>query len=269
MSSFSEHSIIKLHDEEWYHQQKVAGKVVAECLQSSKDLVLSAKSVNLLDIEELCYNIILKHDCTPTFYQYKGAGPSPFPGKICLSVNRELVHGIPRDYVLQDGDVVKVDLGATYKSAIADAAITVIRGKAKDPKHIELVEVTKKSLDNAISFIQLGKQVGCIGNAIHHVIKKTRFGLITNYGGHGIGGVDDTGKVRPHASPFIHNKAQSNQGVRIQAGMSFAIEPLVCLGEAKTSVLTDGWTVACPDICAHFEHTIFMTDSGPEIMTKL
>src|SRR5690606_3552949 len=136
-----------------------------------------------------------------------------------------------RDYEIQEGDVVKVDLGATFNGAIADAAITVIKGKARNVKHIELVNACKEALENAIAQISLGKQIGVIGNAINRVAKKYRFHNIIEYGGHGIAETKDHIGI-PHAEPFICNKAQPNTGVRFQAGMSIAIEPQFLLNES-------------------------------------
>jgi methionyl aminopeptidase len=186
-----------------------------------------------------------------------------FPSAICTSVNKQLVHGIATDYVLQNGDVVKFDLGATYEGAIADAAATTIYGNANSLQHIELIEVCRKALYKGIEAIKVDKNIGCIGYAISkHVANTSRFGLVTTYGGHGL----DYNKA--HSSPFIANKSQPTDGIKIQPGLTLAIEPMLVIGEPKTKVDTkDGWTIWVPGIGAHWEHTIFVHADHTEIIT--
>lgn len=257
MPSFSETSVIRLKDQNWFDRQKVAGQCVARCLKTSKEIIDSHRSnTSLKYIEEVCLEIMKSMDCSPTFFGYKG-----FPGAICASVNTQLVHGIPTEYQLQDGDVVKIDLGATYKGAIADAAITSIYGSPKSSEHPKLIQTCKLALDNAIKMVALGKRLGVIGSAIHYVNRSTRYGLITNYGGHGI---DEN---TPHAPPFVANKAQTLSGIRLQPGMTLAIEPMMVIGEATTRTASDGWTVITPGVGAHFEHTIFIAQDKVHVMT--
>ncbi len=260
LPSFSEINFIKLKDEHWLARQKVAGQCVAKCLTHSKELIeTQTPNLSLKDIEAECLKIIQDMKCTPTFLGYKG-----FPGAICISVNKQLVHGIPSDYILKSGDVVKVDLGATYQGAIADAAITIIYGQAKSSNDLLLVETCREALDAAIKAVSVGKRLGCIGNAIHHVVKRTPFKLITDYGGHGL---DEN---IPHAQPFVANKALQNSGVRIQPGMTLAIEPMLVLGfDTKTWVSPDGWTVNSNGIGVHFEHSIYVTETDVKILTSL
>lgn len=248
---------IKLKDSSWFERQKIAGRTVARCLSLAREMIQTQDNLSLKEIERACLDVMNKQDCTPTFLNYKNS----FPGAICTSVNKQLVHGIPTDYQIQDGDVVKVDLGCTYKGAIGDAAITVIKGTPKSPKHIELSLTCQRALEKAIQAVAIGKQLGIIGYAIHHATKSTGFGLITNYGGHGL---DEN---KPHAQPFVYNKSQPNVGVRIQPGMTLAIEPMLVLGSPETRVLNDGWTVVTPEIGVHFEHTIFVSEDQIHIMT--
>jgi methionyl aminopeptidase len=258
--SFSDLTLVKLKDEHWLARQKVAGQCVAKCLARSRELIeAQTPNLTLKDLEAECLQIILSMKCTPTFLGYKG-----FPGVICASINTQLVHGIPSEYVLQPGDVVKVDLGATYQGAIADAAITAIYGAPKSPDHLLLVESCRDALANGIKAVAVGKRIGAIGNAIQHVVKRTRFGLITDYGGHGL---DEN---TPHAEPFVANKALQTSGVRIQPGMTLAIEPMVVLGsDTRSWVSSDGWTVNTNTIGAHFEHTIYVSASGVQVLTQL
>lgn len=258
-----ENQLIILRDNDFLEKLRIAGKCTAMCLKTARDIILDTKEPNLLFIESECINVMKTFGCSATFLNYKG-----FPGAICTSVNTEMVHGIPRSYIIQEGDVVKIDLGSTYEGAIADAAITVIKGNAKDKKHVELVNTCKLALDTSINMIQVGKRLGCIGSSIHRTCKNTSFGLITNYGGHGISCTEDN-KGIPHAQPFVSNKANTNDGVRLQNGMVLAIEPMLTMSDTNTRVLDDGWTVVTKDISAHFEHTIFVHNNKAEVLTKI
>ena len=249
---------VKLKDEEYFEKLKHSGLVVAKCLSHFKKLVdAKTPNLNLLDIEAECGKIIAEDNCTPTFKDYKG-----FPGLVCLSVNRALVHGIPKDYVLKEGDVVTLDLGATTEcGVIADAAVSAIYGEPKDYRHPLMLRYCKESLQKGIEAIQVGNQLGCIGAAIHHYTKSSGFKLITDYGGHGID------RFKPHAQPFVHNKAQRNDGIRIHPGLSIAIEPMLAIGSNKTKKLADKWTVVTKEVGCHFEHSIFVKEDGAHIMT--
>lgn len=257
--SFQNHDLINLKDRFWLERQTVAGKCVAGILKTLNQMVIEkTPNLSLRDMEAEAIRQLAEVKCTATFKGYKG-----FPGAICLSVNKQLVHGIPTDYILQEGDVIKFDLGATYKGTIADAAATAIYGKPKSSQHAELVTICKGALDHAIKSIQIGKQLGCIGYAIHkYVTSKSRFGLVTSYGGHGID--EDT----PHASPFVSNKAKQNEGPRIQEGLSIAIEPMVVIGDNGTKIGSDGWTVLTSDVGAHFEHSIFVGADKVHVLTE-
>lgn len=258
-ASFSELSLVKLKNKEWLAKQRIAGKCVSRCLKRCKELIENiTPSLSPLLLEKECLEIMRQMNCSPTFFNYKG-----FPGAICVSINCQLVHGIPSEYMIQPGDVVKVDLGATYEGAIADAAISAIYGAPKCSEHVLLLQTCKAALDNGIKAVSLNKRVGAIGYAINHVVKKTRYGLITNYGGHGI---DEN---KPHAEPFVANKSQPTSGPRFQIGMTLAIEPMVVLGDTRTWISNDGWTVNASGISAHYEHTVFLSEDGVQVLTEL
>lgn len=262
MKPFEQHQLIRLHSEEWLPKLRIAGKAVRKCLDWSSEAIINQTVKNGLEIANKCSEILNDFDCTPTFHHYHS-----FPGLLCISVGRELVHGIPNSKPFQPGDVIKVDIGATHQGAIADAATTSIYGgKALDPKHDDLIAACKLALDNAIKAVKVGKQLGCIGNAIHKTVQRTRFGLITKYGGHGIYH-DANGKEEPHSQPFVANRSNSNENVRLVPGMTLAIEPLLCIGTNETTVAKDQWTVNCSDIACHFEHTIFLHKDRIEIIT--
>ena len=255
--SFPGTQIVVLKEDDWLEKQKIAGKAVADCLLFSKNIIeAETPNITLKDIEAECLKIIEAAGCTPTFHNYKG-----FPGIVCASVNKQLVHGIPTDYKLQQGDVVKIDLGATYEGVIADAAISAIYGKAKDWQHEKMLEVCKGALAKAISVIEICKRLGCIGHAIHQFTKKSGFKLITHYGGHGID--LDT----PHASPFVANRARPDEGIRIQPGLSIAIEPMLSMESDKTKKAKDNWTVLTRGISCHWEHSIFVGTDKIHVLT--
>jgi len=255
-TSFANHGIIKRYGEgDFLANQRIAGKAVAECLSLFKKKMASPEPLNLLQIEQDSAEIIERRGCTPTFHKYKG-----FSGKVCLSVNKVMVHGIPYDYQIQEGDLVSLDLGATCQGAIADAATTCIRGSSK---HQKMVETCQEALRNAIANIKVGEPIGRVGNAIHRTVRNTSFGLITTYGGHGIA------LNTPHADPFVSNKSSGQDGPLVRPGMTFAIEPmLVEFDRLSTSVLTDGWSVVTLGMSCHEEHTVFIHDNSVEIITS-
>ena len=258
---FFKNGFFTLKNQEFLEKQRIAGKTVAQCLIHLENRV---KEKTLLTMKELSLEaeqIILDAKCTPTFKGYKG-----FPEAVCISINKELVHGIPKDYVLQEGDIVSFDLGATFEGAIADSAITCIYGEAKNKRHIELIKVTKESLLKGINSIQVGKCIGVIGNAIYKHAKNNGFEVVTQYGGHGIS-IDENGNGIPHAQPFISNKSLPDEGERIYEGMTIAIEPMLTISSPNTKVMLDNWTVETLDIGAHEEHTIFIHKDHVEIIT--
>lgn len=255
-NSWNQMEFVPLKGDDWLQKQLHAGKVVAECLATSKERIEEDSDFSLKDLESMCADIISSNDCTPTFKNYKG-----FPGAICTSVNKHMVHGIPTDYKVKLGDIVTVDLGATYQGAIADAAITAVCGKETTPQIESMITLCKNALDNAIKSIEIGKQLGCIGSAIYNTVKSSEFKLITDYGGHGICW------DKPHSSPFVTNKAYSHEGIRIQPGLAIAIEPMLAIGSNKTRTLNDGWTVVTQDISVHWEHSVFVGEDKVHIIT--
>lgn len=251
--------IITIKDETWMKRQAVAGKAVSLALTSFCQRIKSKTKTSLKDIEQDSIEILKSLDCTPTFFNYKG-----FPGAVCLSVNKQLVHGIPTDYILQDGDVVSLDLGATFEGAIADAAFTCIYGNAKSQQHREVIILCQKSLNAGIKAVEMGRRFGAIGSSIFKTVRDSGFALVDQYGGHGID------YNSPHAAPFVSNKAHANEGARFQPYMSFAIEPMLVIGSSSvTKVLPDKWTVESKDIGSHFEHSVCINAEGvPVIMTE-
>lgn len=255
-NAFSTNSLVKLKGQDWLDRQRIAGKIAAETLLKLEGFVRGRTFHSLIALNEVAEKYITDAGGIPTFKGYKG-----FPAGVCMSVNKQLVHGIPTDIVLDDGDLVSFDLGVTYEGAIADTAITCIFGEPKSEKHVDLVKSTEEALMKGIEAITVGKQIGCIGNAIYKYARGKGYGVINNYGGHGLDW------NIPHAAPFVPNKAELNEGVRIQPGLAIAIEPMLVIGPTTTKTLDDGWTVVTDDIGAHFEHSIFVHEDHVEIIT--
>jgi len=261
-SPFGFSECINLKGNDWLEKQRVAGKIVSATLSLLENEVKNNTQLSLLELNKLAESFIYDSKAIPTFKGYKG-----FPCGVCISVNKQLVHGIPTDYKLQEGDVVSFDLGATYEGVIADSAITCIYGTAKSEQHKLLLKATEESLMEGINAIRIGDRLGCIGYAINKCLKKYGFGVIHNYGGHGISFNPVTGEGIPHASPFVSNKSNRDEGIRIQPGLVIAIEPMAVIGDTYTFVASDNWTVCGMGISAHYEHSIYVHNDYVEIVT--
>ncbi len=251
---------IHLHDDKWLIHQRKAGRVVAGALLLLEQQEKNGTTKTMLELDKVAEAFIRDNGCIPTFLNYKG-----FPNSVCISINKHLVHSIPGEQRLLEGDVVSFDLGATepVSGAIGDSAITCVFGEPKKESHKLLVASTKEALKRAIGVVKVGRRIGVIGETISKYAAGAGFSVVSRYGGHGIQA------NTPHANPFVANRDSKDNGVRFQAGMSLCIEPLFVLGRsAETKILSDGWTVACDDICAHEEHTIFIHEDSVEVLTK-
>lgn len=253
------HSIIKLNNNLFFDKQREAGKIVASTLVLLKNIVNDNYSkYSLIELNSIAENFIYSNNAQPTFKGYKG-----FPYGVCISVNENVVHGIPTNDYLKSGDVVSFDLGATVDGVIADSALTIIVDQPKSERHIELIKANEECLMAGINAIKVGLRLGVIGDAISRYTKKSGFASITAYGGHGLGDL-----YNPHASPFVPNVSTPNEGIRIQNGLSLAIEPqLVDAKTNETRILSDGWTVKANGISSHFEHSICIYNDCIEILT--
>lgn len=255
-SSFGGTGFFTLKGQDWLEKQRIAGRIAANALTTLQKEVENKTTKSLIELNNIIEELITNAGGFPTFKGYKG-----FPAGVCISVNKQLVHGIPTDYKLQDGDIVSFDLGVTIDGAIADTAITCIYGEPKNERHVKLVKATEEALTRGIQAIAVGNRLGCIGHAIGRYAKGQGFNVINNYGGHGLDW--DT----PHAPPFVANKADLEDGFRIQPGLAIAIEPMLVLGSTFTQTSSDGWTVMTDDVGAHFEHSIFVHEDRVEIIT--
>lgn len=257
--------LISLKDEEWLRRQKIAGRAVSNCLTQFARMMKDKAVANLLDVESMCVRHMELLDCTPTFKNYKPReASSPFPGNVCLSVNQQVVHGIPKNYELKEGDIVTLDLGATFEGAIADSAFTAVYGgKAPTELAKRMLVDCQRAMLAGVKAAAVGKRTGVIGHAIHSYAKKTPFGLIVDFGGHGIN------YNQLHAPPFIENKARENSGVIIEPGLSIAIEPMLTITKnTNTRLLKDGWTIITKGISCHYEHSVtFAPDGTKHIIT--
>jgi methionyl aminopeptidase len=194
----------------------------------------------------------------PTIQDYQG-----FPEPICISVNNEVVHGIPKkSKILNDGDIVSFDFCVTYKGMITDAAVSVIVGKPKQKRHIQLLEDTQRALSIGIQSVHDQVRTGDIGSAIETYLNRNHYGIVRDLVGHGVG-------QEMHEDPNIPNYGRAHSGPWLSKGMTIAIEPMVTLGTDQVQVAEDGWTILTADDSwsAHFEHTVLITDSGAEILT--
>ena len=236
-----------------------AGRIVAEALAAMREAAVPG--VTTADLERIAGEIIVdKHQAIPSFKGYRG-----FPGMVCSSVNEEIVHGIPGKRVLGEGDIVSVEVGVIYKGYHGDSAITVGVGQI-DADSQRLMDVTAESLRIGIGAAKPGNWTTDISKAIQSYVESQGYSVVREYTGHGIG-------RQMHEDPQIPNYFEPRIGgrVRLRPGMTFALEPMVNIGDWKTRVLDDRWTVVTADgtRSAHFEHTVAVTKNGPEIMTRL
>jgi methionyl aminopeptidase len=227
-------------------------KVILEVVEAVRP------GITTLELDKLAYDRIKQAGGKPAFLGLYG-----FPKTLCISVNEEVVHGIPGKRELAEGDIVSIDCGVKLKGFYSDTAYTVAVGKVT-PEVERLLEVTQRSLALGIEQCQVGNRLGDIGNAVQVCAEGAGFSLVKDYGGHGIGRA-------LHEEPRVENFGRPGTGTRLKAGMVIAVEPMIAIGEGDTEVLKDEWTVVTRDgsYAAHFEHTIAITENGPEILTRV
>ena len=234
-----------------------AGLVVARTLELLRTQVTAGMTT--ADLDAIARESIASHGATPSFLGYHG-----FPAVICTSVNREVVHGIPGEAVIQAGDIVSIDCGAIVEGWHGDAAISIVMPEA-DPAVERLSETTRAAMWAGLERARSGNRLSDIGHAVETRIKEGGpYGIVEDYVGHGIGSA-------MHMHPPVPNYGKPGRGPRLEPGMALAIEPMATLGSATTSVLQDGWTVVTVDdqVAAHWEHTVAITDEGPWVLTSL
>ena len=233
---------------------RAAGQLVGQVLSHLRTLV--APGVTTMEVDRAAEKMIRDAGALPTFKGYNG-----FPYSICASVNEQIVHGFPSNYRLQEGDIFSIDVGVTLEGFVGDTATTVPVGKVSEDR-LKLIRITEECLERAIEQCRPGKHLGDIGWAVQEHAEANGYSIVRDYVGHGIG-------RRMHEDPQIPNYGRPGLGQKIKAGYVFAVEPMVNLGSHYTKVLSDGWTVVTMDgqPSAHAEHTIAITEEGPEVLT--
>lgn len=233
---------------------RIAGEIVGGTLDLLRASVEPGMTTR--DLDRIAFNEIARRNATPTFKGYKG-----FPATICASVNEEIVHGIPSKRVIKEGDIVKVDVGATFKGFIGDAAITIPVGEV-DESLLVLMQDTRLGLEAGIKAAVPGGRVGDIGAAIQAYGESRGYGVVRDFTGHGVGRY-------LHEEPQVPNYGIEGRGPLLRAGMCIAIEPMFNLGDCRTKIMDDDWTVITIDgkLSSHFEHSLVITEKGPEILT--
>jgi len=244
--------LIKTKDEIEVLRQ--GGQIVSKVLNEISAMVVPG--VTTKQIEKKAYDLITKMEAKPAFLGYNG-----FPSSICTSVNSQLVHGIPNNSPLKEGDILSIDLGVLYKGFNTDSAVTLPVGKIDSDK-MKLIKVTKQSLANALNKIKSGVRLGDVSFAVQNYVESRGFSIVRDLVGHGIG-------KDLHEEPQIPNFGFAGTGPVLKSGMVLAIEPMVSAGSFEIEVVSDSWTVVMADksMSAHFEHTVVVTDSGCEILT--
>lgn len=239
-----------------------SGAMLATVLQHVKRQLGEGQTTAELD--QLARKELLALGGTPPFLGYVVEGSSPFPAALCVSVNDEVVHGIPGSRQLRDGDVVGLDFGVSYEGMITDGAITVVVGGRPSLAIARLVTATEEALAAGISQVRAGARVGDISAAIERRLRRDGLGIVRELSGHGVGDA-------VHEEPTILNYGRSGTGMRLESGMSLAIEPMATLGDRRIKIDHDGWTIRTADgsLSAHFEHSVFVTDTGCEILTQI
>lgn len=246
--------ILKQPDE--IAKARASNRIVAEVLSVLREKV--KPGVTTRELDRIAESVTDKRGAKPAFKGYRG-----YPYSLCTSVNEEVVHGMPSNRVLVDGDIVGLDFGVCYQGLYGDSAITLPVGRASD-QAIRLMQVTEQSLYAAIDQACNGNRLGDISAAVQETVEAVGYSIVRDFVGHGIG-------KSLHEDPQIPNFGKKGRGIELKEGMILAIEPMVNAGKYKVKILSDGWTVITADgsLSAHFEHSVAITDNGPEILSKL
>ncbi len=249
--------MIKLKNKEQLAIMKEACVITGETLYAAGEKI--REGISTKELDTFIRDFIERHGARPTFLGYGG-----FPGSACISVNEQVIHGIPSDKViLKDGDIVKIDVGAYYKGFTGDSACTFPVGNVSEEAK-KLIETTRESFYRGIANAVPGKRIGDIGFGIEQHVTENGFSVVRSYVGHGVG-------HELHEDPEVPNYGNPGRGVRLCAGMTIAVEPMVNVGTHRVRVLDDKWTVVTADgkLSAHYEHTVAITDDGPLLLTKV
>lgn len=234
--------------------------IVAEVLQELKARV--APDVTTLELDAIAEELTLKKKAVPAFKGYS-VGGRVYPRCLCASINEEIVHGIPSNRPLREGDIIGLDYGVIYDGFYGDSAITVGIGKVSEEAQ-RLMDVTEQSLYRGIQELQEGKRLGDLGSAVQRFAESAGFSVVRAFVGHGIG-------KKLHEEPPVPNYGEPDRGLRLKEGMVLAIEPMVNAGSYEVEIKEDGWTAVTKDgsLAAHFEHSVAITKNGPYILSQL
>ena len=249
--------MIQIKNQDQIAIMKEAGRITGEALLVARELV--REGVNTFELDKRIREHIERSGAKPSFLGYHG-----FPGSACISINDEVIHGIPsRNRILKEGDIVKIDVGAYYRGFHGDSARTIPVGKVSDEAK-RLIEATEKSFWDAIAVAQSGNRIGDVGNAIESCVRSYGYNVVKRYIGHGVG-------RDLHESPDVPNFGTAGRGVRLCNGMTLAIEPMVNVGSSEVVDLADGWTVKTADgsLSAHYENTVAITAEGVLVLTEV
>jgi methionyl aminopeptidase len=242
-------------------QMRPAGAFVAEVLTELAKR--AAVGVNLLKLDQIAHDMIRARGAESCYIDYHPSfGASPFGKVLCTSVNDAVLHGLPHDYALRDGDVLSLDFAASVDGWVSDSALTVVVGTPRSPEDTRLIEVTTAALEAGIAAAQPGGRLGDISAAIGAVASEAGYGINTDFGGHGVGRT-------MHGDPHVPNQGRANRGLPLRAGLVIAIEPWFLETTDKIYTDKDGWTLRSADgsVGAHMEHTVAITEDGPLVLT--
>jgi methionyl aminopeptidase len=244
-------------------KMREAGRLVAESFAILEESI--KPGVTLIELDEKIENYLKRRGAKPLYKGYKGssAGHPPFPGVICASINHEICHGIPDERILKEGDIIGIDIGLRYRGWCGDACVTFPIGQVSAEAE-RLMAITRQCLRLGIEAAQSGKYLNQVGAVIEDFADTQNVTVVREWGGHGIG-------RELHEAPSVSHIRQRDPGPRLKPGMVFTIEPMINAGAHEWITLEDGWTVITADgsLSAQFEHTVAITENGPEILTKL
>ncbi len=247
--------MIRLKKDSEIALMREAGRILARTMRMTSEAIVPGKTT-LLELDAMADGLIREKDGVPSFLNYRG-----FPNSACIAVNEVVVHGIPTERVLKEGDIVTLDFGVIYKGWHADSAWTFAVGEVSESAK-RLMNVTRESLYQGISKAKVGNRIGDIASTVQKYVESNGYGIVRDLVGHGIG-------QSLHEEPSVPNFGRAKDGPAIKAGMTFCIEPMVNEGTWRVKTLDDQWTVVTADgkLSAHYEHTVAVTEQGPKILT--
>ena len=249
--------MIQLKNKSQIAIMREAGRITGEALALAREAV--KPGVSTKEIDTLIRHHIERSGAKPSFLGYGG-----FPASACISINEQVIHGIPSSKViLKEGDIVKIDVGAFYQGYHGDSAKTFAVGRVSE-EAARLIDITEKCFWAGVEHIQPNARIGDVGHAIESLATAQGYGVVRRYVGHGVG-------QNLHESPDVPNYGTAGRGARVCPGMTIAVEPMICIGSGEVKELPDGWTVVTADntLSAHYEHTVALTENGLEILTQV